>query len=77
MIAMILSARRDAPRAEPLGKAFWKPATVVLPPGKTSVHLRIDCDLVEWLRAGGKGHLTRVNAAPRAYVDAQERNPAA
>jgi uncharacterized protein (DUF4415 family) len=66
--------RSDAPEAESLGEEFWKSARVVVPPGKTSVHLRLDKDVVEWFRARGKGHLTRMNAVLRAYVDAQNRS---
>ena len=66
--------RRDAPRAESLGADFWKSARVVMPPGKTSVHLRLDRDVVEWFKARGKGHLTRMNAVLRTYVDAQKRS---
>ena len=65
--------RPDAPEAESLGEEFWKSARVVLPTGKTSVHLRLDSDVVEWFRSRGKGHLTRMNAVLRAYVDAQDR----
>ena len=66
--------RPDAPEAEPLGKNFWKSARVVMPSGKTSVHLRLDSDVVEWFRARGKGHLTRMNAVLRTYVEAQKRS---
>ena len=65
--------REDAPEAESLGEEFWKHARVVTPTGKTSVHLRLDSDIVEWFRAQGKGHLTRMNAVLRAYVDAHRR----
>jgi uncharacterized protein (DUF4415 family) len=65
--------RTDAPEAESLGAEFWKSARVVVPSGKTSVHLRLDNDVVEWFKARGKGHLTRMNAVLRAYVDAHER----
>jgi uncharacterized protein (DUF4415 family) len=65
--------RPDAPPAQSLGEEFWKSARVVFPPGKTSVHLRLDSDVVEWFRSRGKGHLTRMNAVLRAYVDAQDR----
>ncbi len=64
--------RRDAPEAESLGEDFWKDARVVMPRGKTSVHLRLDSDIVEWFKAHGKGDLTRMNAVLRAYVDAHK-----
>ena len=64
----------DAPEAESLGAEFWKSARVAMPTGKTSVHLRLDNDVVEWFRAHGKGHLTRMNAVLRAYVEAQKQH---
>jgi len=64
--------RADAPEAESLGEEFWKSARVVMPSGKTSVHLRLDSDVVEWFKSRGKGHLTRMNAVLRAYVEAQQ-----
>ena len=65
----------DAPEAESLGADFWSSARVVMPGGKTSVHLRLDSDVVDWFRANGKGHLTRMNAVLRAYVEAQKHSP--
>ena len=64
-----------APEADSLGAEFWKSAKVVVPQGKTSVHLRLDNDVVEWFRSHGKGHLTRMNAVLRAYVEAQKQHP--
>ena len=63
----------DAPEAESLGVDFWKNARVVMPIGKTSVHLRLDNDIVDWFKTQGKGHLTRMNSVLRAYVEAQKR----
>ncbi len=63
----------DAPEGESLGIDFWKSARVVMPGGKTSVHLRLDSEIVEWFRADGKGHLSRMNAVLRAYVEARKR----
>jgi uncharacterized protein (DUF4415 family) len=63
---------KTAPEAESLGAEFWRSARVVVPQGKTSVHLRLDNDVVEWFRASGKGHQTRMNAVLRAYVEAQK-----
>ena len=62
----------DAPDADSLGAHFWSHARIVVPAGKTSVHLRVDKDVVEWFRAAGKGHLTRMNAVLRAYDEAQK-----
>ncbi len=64
----------DAPEAESLGAAFWNSARVVMPQVKTSVHLRLDSDVVEWFKERGKGHLTRMNAVLRAYVEAQKHS---
>jgi len=66
----------EAPEAKPLGEEFWKSARVVMPSGKTSVHLRLDSDIVDWFKTQGKGHLTRMNAVLRAYVEAQKTPPA-
>jgi uncharacterized protein (DUF4415 family) len=65
----------DAPEAESLGADFWSSARVVMPGGKTSVHLRLDSEVVDWFKANGKGHLTRMNAVLRAYVEAQKHSP--
>lgn len=65
----------DAPEAKSLGADFWKSARVVMPSGKTSVHLRLDSDIVEWFKTQGKGHLTRMNVVLRAYMDAQKIAP--
>ena len=65
----------DVPEAESLGAEFWSNARVVIPAGKTSVHLRLDSDVVDWFKANGKGHLTRMNAVLRAYVEAQKHSP--
>ncbi len=47
-------------------------ARVIMPSGKSSVHLRVDSDVLEWFKAQGKGHLTRMNAVLRSYVAAQK-----
>lgn len=66
--------RDDAPVIEP-DDAFWREARVVMPaPGKTSVHLRLDTDVLDWFRAQGKGHLSRMNAVLRSYMDAHRRS---
>lgn len=41
---------------------------------QSSVHFRVDSDVLEWLEAQGKGHLTRMNAVLRSYVAARKHD---
>jgi uncharacterized protein (DUF4415 family) len=52
---------------------FWKQAKVVLPQPKQTITIRLDADLLKWLR-GQKGYQTRINAVLRTYMDAQNRD---
>jgi uncharacterized protein (DUF4415 family) len=51
----------------------WTRAELVMPRPRRSVHLRLDPEVVDFFKAGGKGHITRMQAVLRAYVDAQKR----
>jgi uncharacterized protein (DUF4415 family) len=64
--------RADAP-VYSLKPDFWENARVVMPPGKASIHLRVDSDVLEWFRAQGRGHLTRMNAVLRSFMEAQKK----
>ncbi len=66
--------RADAPDAPDLGQDFWDKAKIVQPEPKKSVHLRVDADILDFFKAQGKGHLTRMNAVLRSYVEAQRRS---
>ncbi len=44
-------------------------------PAKTSISLRVDADVLEWLKAQGPGYQTRINAILRAFKEAVA-NPA-
>tara|TARA_R110000850_G_scaffold69385_2_gene154115 strand:+ start:1694 stop:1951 length:258 start_codon:yes stop_codon:yes gene_type:complete len=61
--------------AEPapdLPKGFWDDAALVNhTKTKEPISLRVDSDVLEYFKAQGKGHLTRMNAVLRSYVDAQ------
>ncbi len=68
--------RPDAEEIE-LDRSFWDHARLIpaLAPKKSSVHLRIDNDVLAWFRRQGRGHLTRMNAVLRAYFEAnRDRN---
>ena len=45
---------------------------VIFPRSKERVTVRLDHDIVDWLKAQGKGYQTRINAILRAYVEAQK-----
>ena len=51
----------------PLTEAFWKSAVrgKHYKPVKKSTTVRIDSDVLEWLRAQGKGYQSRINAILR------------
>lgn len=59
--------------SESLGPDFWSDAELVMPKAKESVHLRVDADVLAFFKAQGRGHLTRMNAVLKAYVDAHKR----
>ena len=53
-----------------LDEDFFKTARVVLPPGKRQLTLRLDADVLEWMKAQGRGYQSRINAILRAYYEA-------
>ena len=59
------------PEAHPTATDFWKQAKVVIPRAKQTVTIRLDADLLDWLRRQ-KGYQTRINAVLRTYMEAQE-----
>jgi uncharacterized protein (DUF4415 family) len=62
-------ALQSDPQARPTDAEFWKQARVVVPVTKQTISIRLDADLLEWLRTQ-KGHQTRINAVLRTYMDA-------
>ena len=59
------------PDARATDDHFWKEAQVVFPKPKQLVTLRLDADLLAWLRQEN-GYQTRINAILRAYMDAKK-----
>ncbi len=53
--------------------AFFETARVVVPPGKQQVTVRLDSDVLAWLKDQGRGYQTRINAILRAYYDAHAK----
>ena len=52
-------------------ESVFQRARVSMPPGKTQVTIRLDTDVLDWLKTQGRGYQTRINAILRAYYDAQ------
>ena len=71
----IVRAVADDPDAPPLD-LDWTQARLSLPPGKEAVTLRLDRDVLKWLRAQGKGYQTRINQVLRAWYDAARHKKA-
>jgi uncharacterized protein (DUF4415 family) len=67
----IRKAIETDPEGRPTDASFWKQAKVVLPKAKQTVTIRLDADLLQWLRRQ-KGYQTRINAVLRTYMDAQK-----
>ena len=51
-------------------RADWTQAKLVLPQAKQSVHLRLEGEIIGFFKAQGKGHISRMQAVLKAYVEA-------
>jgi uncharacterized protein (DUF4415 family) len=65
----IRRAIESDPDAQPTDAEFWKKAHVVIPAAKQTITIRLDADVLEWLRKQ-KGYQTRINAVLRTYMEA-------
>jgi len=72
----LLPSKNDVSEID-MPDGFWDDAEVVSRPKKTSVHLRVDAEILEFFKEGGKGHLTRMNAVLRSYVEAKKKSHSA
>ena len=59
----------------PLDKTFLKKATTAWPPVKKQLTIRVDADVLSWLRAQGKGYQTRINRILRVVMESQPPHP--
>ena len=51
-------------------EAFLDSVEMKFSPGKKQIALRVDTDVLEWMKAQGKGYQSRMNAVLRAYYEA-------
>ncbi len=52
-----------------LGDEFWDNAEI-RKPEKKGIYIKLDSDIVEWMKSQGKGYQTRINAILRSYYNA-------
>jgi uncharacterized protein (DUF4415 family) len=66
------AARIDYTDIPSLGDDFFAKAVAAWPPPKQQLTIRLDSDVLDWLKANGRGYQTRINHILRA---AMESNP--
>jgi uncharacterized protein (DUF4415 family) len=54
-----------------LDKSFLKKATTPWPPVKKQLTIRLDADVLEWLKGHGRGYQTRINRILRVVMESQ------
>ena len=58
-----------------LDESFWEKAELRMPENKERITVRIDHDILEWLKEQGPGYQTRMNAILRSYYEAHKNDP--
>ena len=53
---------------------FLRTVEMNVSPGKKPIALRLDADVLEWMKAQGKGYQSRINAILRAYYEAHRND---
>jgi uncharacterized protein (DUF4415 family) len=53
----------------------WTRAKLVFPQAKKSVHLRLEEEIINFFKSKGTGHISRMQAVLKAYVDAHRSDP--
>jgi len=55
----------------PLDKTLLKKAVTAWPPAKRQLTIRLDADVLAWLKGHGKGYQTRINRILRVVMESQ------
>ena len=55
----------------PLGEEFFSKAKQAWPPAKEQLTIRLESDVLKWLKANGRGYQTRINRILRAAMESQ------
>lgn len=74
--AEIAEAIAEDPDTEEFESEWFKTAMLLRPAvPKDTITVRIDRDMLQWLRRQGRGYQTRINAILRAYYEAHRKTP--
>ncbi len=68
-----LSAPAKRKPTEALPDDFWDDAEIVMPKTKQAISLRVDPEVLAFFKQQGDGHLIRMHAVLKAYVEAQKK----
>jgi uncharacterized protein (DUF4415 family) len=60
-----------------LDRSFFSKATVAWPPAKKQLTIRLDEDVLDWLKGHGRGYQTRINRILRVVMESQPPSRAA
>jgi uncharacterized protein (DUF4415 family) len=69
----IKDAQIDYSDIPPLDKSFFTKATQAWPPAKQQLTIRLDADVLAWLKANGRGYQTRINRILRSAMESHPR----
>jgi uncharacterized protein (DUF4415 family) len=67
------ATRIDYSDIPPLNDEFFAKARADWPPAKRQLTIRLDADVLEWLKSLGRGYTTRINRILRAAMESQPR----
>jgi uncharacterized protein (DUF4415 family) len=56
-----------------LGDELFTKATAPWPPAKQQLAIRLDADVLNWLKSSGRGYQTRINRILRAAMESPPR----
>jgi uncharacterized protein (DUF4415 family) len=68
----IVTAAKGDPDAAILPRALWKDALLTPPRGKRQVTLRLDAEVLDFFKQGGRGYQTKINRVLKAFIAAQQ-----
>jgi uncharacterized protein (DUF4415 family) len=57
-----------------LDETFWRRAELQMPQPKKGIYVRLDSDVLDWLKSKGKGYQTRMNAMLRALMESDQQS---